>query len=170
MEECPDPFLLTNSRIISGEGKALVCCVGMSTLFARSAIPSKAVKATPFEKKLESLQGKFINSLKISALLILIGFIASTFLNTSESQSQSKINIEQKVLIASILALAHFIFANPKGILALSKRFSLKTLGKRDLFKIKNLSAAHELPFCNYFIVDDEFFGNQLPLSDNILK
>ena len=87
MDECPDPFLLTNSRIISGEGKALVCCVGKSTLFARNPIPSKAVKATFFEEKLESLQEKFINSLMISALLILIGFIAAKFLNNDESES-----------------------------------------------------------------------------------
>lgn len=35
-KECPDPFLLSNSMILTGCGKAVVCCVGDNTLLART--------------------------------------------------------------------------------------------------------------------------------------
>ena len=31
----PDPFLLTESKIMTGQGKAVVCAVGKNTLLAR---------------------------------------------------------------------------------------------------------------------------------------
>ena len=31
----PDPFLLTDSKIMTGQGKAIVCAVGSNTLLAR---------------------------------------------------------------------------------------------------------------------------------------
>ena len=31
----PDPFLLVDSKIITGQGKALVCAVGDNTMLAR---------------------------------------------------------------------------------------------------------------------------------------
>lgn len=31
----PDPFLFSNSKIMSGSGKAVVCCVGKSTKLSR---------------------------------------------------------------------------------------------------------------------------------------
>jgi magnesium-transporting ATPase (P-type) len=34
-KEHPDPFLLSNSKILTGSGKAVVCCVGKSTKLSR---------------------------------------------------------------------------------------------------------------------------------------
>lgn len=31
----PDPFLLVDSKVMSGQGKALVCAVGENTMLAR---------------------------------------------------------------------------------------------------------------------------------------
>lgn len=35
----PDPFLLSDSKVMTGQGKAIVCCVGGNTLLARSRRP-----------------------------------------------------------------------------------------------------------------------------------
>ena len=35
-KEHPDPFLFTDSKVMTGQGKALVCCVGDNTLLARN--------------------------------------------------------------------------------------------------------------------------------------
>jgi magnesium-transporting ATPase (P-type) len=34
-KEHPDPFIFSNSKILTGSGKALVCCVGKSTKLSR---------------------------------------------------------------------------------------------------------------------------------------
>jgi len=35
-KEHPDPFLFTNSKVMTGQGKAVVCSVGDYTMLARS--------------------------------------------------------------------------------------------------------------------------------------
>lgn len=35
----PDPFLFSDTKVMSGTGKALVCCVGKNTLLATSRKP-----------------------------------------------------------------------------------------------------------------------------------
>lgn len=37
----PDPFLLSDSKVMTGQGKAIVCCVGENTLLARSRRPEQ---------------------------------------------------------------------------------------------------------------------------------
>ena len=41
----PDPFLFTDSKVMTGQGKALVCCVGGNTLLARKRKPKHLVIA-----------------------------------------------------------------------------------------------------------------------------
>lgn len=52
----PDPFLFSDTKIMTGQGKAIVCCVGESTLLARSRRPKDLVieeQRTFLEEKLE---------------------------------------------------------------------------------------------------------------------
>jgi P-type Ca2+ transporter type 2C len=52
----PDPFLLSNSKVMTGQGKAIVCCVGENTLLARNRKPKDLVIEEQFtflEDKLE---------------------------------------------------------------------------------------------------------------------
>ena len=39
----PDPFLLSDSKVMTGQGKAIVCCVGDNTLLARNKKPKDLV-------------------------------------------------------------------------------------------------------------------------------
>ena len=39
----PDPFLFTDSKVMTGQGKALVCCVGENTLLARKRKPKDLI-------------------------------------------------------------------------------------------------------------------------------
>jgi Ca2+-transporting ATPase len=52
----PDPFLFTDSKIMSGQGKAIICCVGENTLLAKSRKPTDLTieeQHTDLERKLE---------------------------------------------------------------------------------------------------------------------
>lgn len=42
-KEHPDPFLFADSKIFTGQGKAVVLCVGVNTLMARNRKPSDLV-------------------------------------------------------------------------------------------------------------------------------
>ena len=37
----PDPFLLSDSKVMTGQGRAIVCCVGGNTLLARTRRPEQ---------------------------------------------------------------------------------------------------------------------------------
>jgi magnesium-transporting ATPase (P-type) len=39
----PDPFLLSDSKVMTGQGKAIVCCVGDCTLLARNRKPKDLI-------------------------------------------------------------------------------------------------------------------------------
>jgi Ca2+-transporting ATPase len=55
-QDHPDPFLFSDSKIMTGQGKAVVCCVGESTLLARNRKPKDLVideQFTFLEEKLE---------------------------------------------------------------------------------------------------------------------
>lgn len=52
----PDPFLFSDSKVMTGQGKAIVCCVGENTLLARNRKPKDLVIEEQFtflEDKLE---------------------------------------------------------------------------------------------------------------------
>ena len=56
--ENPDPFLLSRSLVMSGKGKALVCCVGRYSQLARQPNLenfNKEEKLTPLQEKLERI-------------------------------------------------------------------------------------------------------------------
>jgi magnesium-transporting ATPase (P-type) len=42
-EDHPDPFLFSDSKVMTGQGKAVVCCVGDQTLLARNRKPKDLV-------------------------------------------------------------------------------------------------------------------------------
>jgi magnesium-transporting ATPase (P-type) len=55
-EDHPDPFLFSDSKIMTGQGKAVVCCVGENTLLARNRKPKDLLIGGQFtflEEKLE---------------------------------------------------------------------------------------------------------------------
>lgn len=72
--ENPDPFLLSQSLITSGVGKAVVCCVG--PLSRRGIYEEKLDTSTktPLENKLANLAGIFTKAGLYAAILI---FLAS---------------------------------------------------------------------------------------------
>jgi len=71
-KEHPDPFLFTDSKIKSGQGRAIVCCVGENTLLAKSRKPADMVieeQNTDLEKKLEKSAGQ-IQKYALAATLL----------------------------------------------------------------------------------------------------
>lgn len=72
--ENPDPFLLSQSLIVSGVGKAVVCCVG--ALSRRGVVEEKLDTSTktPLQNKLANLANIFTKAGLYASILI---FLAS---------------------------------------------------------------------------------------------
>ena len=70
-----DPFLLAKSKIMSGKGKGLICCVGKNTLQgqAEEKLEMEDEGTTPLQAKLEKI-ATFIG--KIGAYCALLTFVA----------------------------------------------------------------------------------------------
>ena len=54
----PDPFLFSNCKVMTGQGKALVCQVGENTLLSKSRKPEDLVikeEVTYLEQRLEDV-------------------------------------------------------------------------------------------------------------------
>jgi len=71
----PDPFLFSDTKVMSGTGKALVCCVGKNTLLATSRKPQDLVtqeKQTFLEQRLETAAGQISKFAKLAAALSIV--------------------------------------------------------------------------------------------------
>lgn len=68
----PDPFLLVDSKVMTGQGKALVCAVGENTMLARYRKQGSLIieeQNTFLEAKLEKLS-KYISQYAQAATII----------------------------------------------------------------------------------------------------
>lgn len=70
--ENPDPFLLSNSLIMAGIGKAVVCCVGHHSRRGNKEEKLDTSTKTALQDKLENMAGTFTKWGIIASVLILI--------------------------------------------------------------------------------------------------
>lgn len=146
-EDHPDPFLYSDSKIMSGQGKAIVCCVGENTLLARNRKPNDLVLGGQFtflEEKLEktsrqiSKYAQFLTFVSvITQLIFLIGVVLSTDETLFSNQTILKIG---KI---AIIAVVIMIVAIPEGLplaVSIAMALSINSL-KKDSILIKNLES-----------------------------
>lgn len=71
----PDPFLLARSLVMSGKGKAVVCCVGKYTQLARQPdleLFGQEEKQTPLQEKLERIASQIGKYAYLAGFLIFV--------------------------------------------------------------------------------------------------
>ena len=118
--ENPDPFLLTDSKIMTGEGKAVVCAVGRNTQLARLR-GNKPMKheeeTTHLEEKLKVVSEQVGMYAKIAAGLSVVTHIAFMiiYLLVEGQDPFSNKSMLQWVEIG-IIALVILIVAIPEGL------------------------------------------------------
>lgn len=143
----PDPFLFASSKVMSGQGRAVVCCVGASTLLARSSNLGNLVVSeqfTLFEQKLEKIANQITKYAYLVTLLCVITqvtfvFIMLIIMSESPFTSDTLLHFVRTVIVAIVLLSV----AIPEGLplaVSISMALSVDNL-KKDNILIKNLES-----------------------------
>lgn len=147
-KEHPDPFLFADSKILTGQGKAVVLAVGESTYAARNRSKQSLVlpeQQTQLERKLEGIAeqiGKYaVAAMVISVLTHLLHFVLVVLFTTERElfSSASLLEVAKIVIVAVVL----LIVAIPEGLplaVSIAMAMSIESL-KKDEILIKNIES-----------------------------
>lgn len=151
--ENPDPFLLTNSLIMTGSGRAVVCAVGKHTRYAQEFEVEKLNdedKLTPLQERLEKLAGYIGKFGYLAGILIFISmsiFLVIQILFT-EDQLLSW-NTAITILRYFSIGVSIVIVAVPEGLplaVSISMAFSVDVM-KKDNLLVKKVAAPESLGY-----------------------
>lgn len=116
----PDPFLFTDTKVMEGQGRAIVCCVGQNTVLARIRKPEDLVineQQTDLEKKLERTSQQIakyaIFATVISVVTHLIFNMACILFTSNQLFSNATL---LQLLEVGIYAVVLMIVAIPEGL------------------------------------------------------
>jgi magnesium-transporting ATPase (P-type) len=145
--EHPDPFLFSDSKVMTGQGKAIVCCVGENTLLARNRKPKDLVIEEQFtflEDKLERTAKQITKYAMLftflsvaTQLLFLFGMIICTDQSLFSNETILKLG---EIAITAVVIM---IVAIPEGLplaVSIAMALSINAL-KNDQILIKNLES-----------------------------
>lgn len=151
--ENPDPFLLANSLIMTGSGKAVVCAVGPHTRFDQE-FPIEELQEeeqlTPLQEKLEKLAG-FIGKFGYIAgaiiFLTMALFLVIQIMFTNDQLLE--FNTLKTLLRYFSIGVSIVIVAVPEGLplaVSIAMAFSVDTM-KRDNLVVKRIEAPESLGY-----------------------
>src|SRR3569833_441638 len=93
--DIPDPFLLSQTQVMTGAGKAVVCCVGEHS--RRGILDEKldTTSKTPLQRKLENLGAAFTKYGILAAFGILVALMVRFIIKiiTSDAGASTYINL-----------------------------------------------------------------------------
>ena len=117
----PDPFLLSSTMIMTGSGRAIVCCVGENTRLAKSTKPQDMVikeQKTFLEEKLETLSQQITKWAIVATILIILLQTIFLLLQIMFNGQQKILSTETLMSCAKIviLAVCILIVAIPEGL------------------------------------------------------
>lgn len=143
----PDPFLFTDSKIMSGQGKAIICAVGDNTQLALNRQPGELKieeQQTDLEKKLEKTSKMISKYAQLAAILTVVThLIFLIFLIMVSDKTFFSNETLLEVLKIAITAVVLLIVAIPEGLplaVSIAMALSISKL-KGDQILIKNLEA-----------------------------
>jgi magnesium-transporting ATPase (P-type) len=150
--ENPDPFLLQRSLVMSGKGKAVVCCVGKYTQLARQPDMESLgneEKLTPLQEKLERIASQIGKYAYLAGFVIFVTQVIFLMFLIMISEERRLLQPEtlSKLLDFFTTALAIIIVAVPEGLplaVSISMAYSIDTM-KRDNLLVKNLEACETM-------------------------
>jgi Ca2+-transporting ATPase len=143
----PDPFLYTDSKVMNGAGKAIVCAVGDSTLLAKMRKPEDLKieeQKTDLEVKLEKTAmqiSKYAIAATAVSVISHLLFLMLMILFSDKSMFSNDTLLE--ILNICIVAVVLMIVAIPEGLplaVSIAMALSISRL-KDDEILIKNLES-----------------------------
>ena len=147
-ESHPDPFLFSDTKVLTGWGKAMVCCVGNNTLLASTRKPQDLIveeQETFLEKKLETAADQISKFAKLAAMLVVITrclFLVGICIAREDRTLISGQSLKE-VAETCIIAVVLLIVAVPEGLplaVSIAMALSIKNL-EQDEILIKNIDA-----------------------------
>ena len=167
----PDPFLFSNSKVMTGQGKALVCQVGENTLLAATRKPEDLVvkeEYTYLEQRLEGVATQITKWSKLVTFLVVLtqaAFLLLKALFTAQAVFGSDTLADiGRICIVGVVIL---IVSVPEGLplaVSIAMAMSIKSL-KEDEIIVKNLESVQTCAQLN-----DLFVGKTGTLTKGDLR
>lgn len=144
----PDPFLLVDSKIMTGSGKAVICAVGENTLLARNRNPDSLVleeQSTHLEKKLDVVAKQISKFALMTCFLSVVTHLVflTCLITFNKDSSMFSNDTLLKLGKIAIIAVVILIVAIPEGLplaVSIAMALSISAL-KEDEILIKNLES-----------------------------
>jgi magnesium-transporting ATPase (P-type) len=140
----PDCFLLSNTLIASGSGKAVVCAVGEKSRRGIREEKLDTTSKTPLQVKLQNLGGTFTKWALIAALVILVAYLINFIIRVATmSQYRTGSGILEDLATMFTLAITIVMVAVPEGLplaVVMSLAYSVLRMND-DGVLVRNLNA-----------------------------
>jgi calcium-translocating P-type ATPase len=156
------PILLSGTKIIDGNGKMIVCSIGMNSFIGRNkqllkTERTKEENLTPLKKQLTNLSNLIGNFGYISGIIIGISIILkdiiTKYINNKNLIDKDSINI---VINGFILSITIIVVAIPEGLpmaVAIALAYSLEKM-KNEHNLVKNLNSSETMGNVNNICTD----------------
>jgi magnesium-transporting ATPase (P-type) len=170
LDSYPDPFLLSETLIASGSGKAVVCCVGEKS--RRGVVSPKldTTTKTPLQRKLENLGANFTKWGLYGAIAILVANVVNFIIRFSaiaDYKNKTTSEIINEIVEMLTLSITIIIVAVPEGLplaITLSLAYSVMRM-KDDGVLVRNLESPEVMGR-----VDEIVTGKTATLTSNDMK
>jgi Ca2+-transporting ATPase len=146
----PDPFILSNTMVVQGSGRALVCAVGA---FSRRGILDDKLDTeskTPLQTKLHNLGTIFTKYALMGALIIFLAYIFNfcmrVFVSGNDENRQAA-NIIRDIAECFTLAIVMVMVSVPEGLplaIVMSLAYSVMKM-KDDGILVRDLNAPEKM-------------------------
>ncbi|GMM28322.1 calcium-transporting ATPase [Martiniozyma asiatica (nom. inval.)] len=114
-----DPILISGSKLISGQGRAMVVCVGQNSMHGKTMMSLNIVEeSTPLQENLEKLTEGISTYAFLSSIILLI-FLSIKFLinwHSGEFEHFPKAKFFAKIMDIFITAITIVVVAIPEGL------------------------------------------------------
>lgn len=146
VDSLPDPFLLSETLIASGSGKAVVCCVGAKSRRGVKQPKLDTTTKTPLQRKLENLGSVFTKWGLYGSLAILLANVVNftiKFTAIDDYKAKPASEIIDEIVEMLTLSITVIIVAVPEGLplaITLSLAYSVMRM-KDDGVLVRNLES-----------------------------
>eukprot|EP00347_Sterkiella_histriomuscorum_P009975 403339164 len=160
-DQNPNPFILAQSIVKSGQALAIVCAVGEHTNIAQKqiiAVQEKEQELSPLEEKLEKTSKSLANAAYYFSIFVFVAFITKFIVVTLSEEDGDlwTIAFAQELLDQLTFAMSIYVLISPGGMplgVAISMANSVKKMLIDGSF-LKNLAAFEYLGEIQELIID----------------
>ena len=140
----PDPFLLSDSLVQTGAGRAVVLCVGARSRRGLKEAKLDTESKTPLQEKLQNLSGQFTKLGLIGAAGVFVALLVNFIIRTSTmADYQTAGKILKGISDMFTFAITIVIVAVPEGLplaVTISLAYSVMRM-KNDGVLVRNLDS-----------------------------